>query len=180
MVVVSEERSEVSLARSGRLDRMNSPDELAHLVEEALKIPTPPSTGLLEKIRSLLITRWRLKLGTLGLVSALWLLFAGQQDFEVSLQVPLEVRNLPAQMEILQPLNPRIKITIRGLRKDASTVNPAEVSAYVDLSMAGLGRRIFRILPDQVSLPNEQVNVVRIEPSEIFFEFKEKDRDSAR
>ena len=115
----------------------------------------------------------------LSLISAFWLLFAGQQNFQVNLQVPLKVKNLPAEMEIVQPINPMVKITIRGLRKDASTVNPDEVNARVDLSLASLGRTIFRISRDQIVLHNEQVNVVRIVPSEISFEFKDKQKKSS-
>jgi hypothetical protein len=177
VVVISEERKEVSLARAGKLIRVDGADALARFVEDALKSPVPVDITVPEKIKSLIARRWRLKLGTLGLVSILWLLFAGQQDFEVTLQVPLEIRNLPVHMEILQPLNPRVNLTIRGLRKDASTVDPQEVDARMDLTMAGFGRTVFRISTDQIILPNEQVNVVRIDPTEIFFEFKEKEEE---
>jgi len=177
VVVISEERMEVSLARSGKLIRVDSSDALSHFVEDALKSPVPVDITLPGKLKSLIVNRWRLKLETLGLVSILWLLFAGQQDFEVTLQVALATQNLPAHMEVLQPLNPRLDLTIRGLRKDASTVDPEEVNARIDLTMAGFGRKVFRISPDQIILPNEQVKVVRIDPSEIFFEFKEKQED---
>ena len=176
-MVISEERKEVSLARAGKLIRVDGADALAHFVEDALKSPVPADITVPEKIKSLVARRWRLKLGTLGLVSILWLLFAGQQDFEVTLQVPLEIRNLPVHIEILQPLHPRVNLTIRGLRKDASTVDPEEVDARMDLTMASFGRTVFRISTEQIILPNEQVNVVRIDPTEIFFEFKEKEEE---
>ena len=179
VVAISEERSEVSLARSGQMIKVDTVDELSRLVLEALKSPTPVHMTLLDRLQGLVVHRWRLKMGMLSLISALWLLLAGQQNFQVNLQVPLTVKNLPAEMEIVQPINPMVKITIRGLRKDASTVNPDEVNARVDLSLASLGRTIFRISRDQIVLPNEQVNVVRIDPSEISFEFKDKQKKSS-
>ena len=104
------------------------------------------------------------------------MLFAGQQDFEKTIQVPLKTGNLPANMEIVQPQNPRISITIRGLRKDASTVDPDDVDAHLDLRSADWGKETFRIARDQIRLSNEQIDVVKIDPSEIKFEFKNKEQ----
>ena len=115
-----------------------------------------------------------MKVGTFGLISVLWLLLAGQQNFEVTVQVPLETKNLPAQMEILEPLKQEISIKVRGLRKDASTLSERNVQAEIDLSMARFGRRIFRITRDQIALPNDRIYVVKIEPHEVEFKFKEK------
>ena len=174
VVVVSEESGEISLARSGQVIRIKNPAALSDLIVEALEAPAVVQMTLLDRIRSFVIDRWHVKLGMLAFVSGLWLLFAGQQNFEVTLQVPLQVQNRPAHMEIIQPLDPRIKITIRGLRKDASTIQADEVAARVDLTLAAYGWKRFRITREQVVLPNAQVSVVGIEPSQITFEFKDK------
>ena len=176
VVAISEERAEVSLSRDGKLSRITQPDELTQQISEALKAPIPTNVTLLDKFRTFFVHHWRIKLGALSLVSILWLLFAGQQDFEATLHIPLETVNLPSDMEIVQPMNPRIAITIRGLRKDASTMDPDDVDAVLDLTLAGLGREAFRIARHQIMLPNEQVNVVKIEPSEITFEFRDKEQ----
>jgi hypothetical protein len=118
--------------------------------------------------------RWLLKLGSLGLVSVFWLLLAGQQDFEVNLRVPLEIKNLPGRLEILDPIKPRVQIRVRGLRKDASTLSDRNVHAQIDLSFAELGRRTYRITRDQITLPNDRVYVVNITPPQVEFKFLEK------
>jgi len=179
VVVISEERAEVSLVHSTNVRQMESPEVMAAIVSEALSPPVVKQ-NLIVRLRSLITERWRIKLGTLALIAVLWLMFAGQQNFEVTMQVPLKVVNLPAEMEIVQPLNPGIKITIRGLRRDASTVQANEIIAQVNIALAGLGQTVFRISPDQVILPNEQVHVVRIDPSEITFEFRQKPTDSVK
>ena len=179
VVVVSEERGEVSLARAGRITTANTSTALSDLITEALKPADVNHVPLIHRIRSFVLQRWHLKLGTLAFVSALWLLFAGQQDFEVTLQVPLQIQNRPADIEILQPIDPRITITIRGLRKDASTVKPNQVYAVLDLTLAAYGWKNFRITRDQIVLPNALVSVVRIEPPEITFDFEEKPKTPA-
>ncbi len=175
VIAISEERGEVTLSRGSEWHPIAQPGELTQQISEALRPPVPKNVTLLDKLSAFFIHHWRLKLGALGLVSILWLLFAGQQDFEATFQVPLQTVNLPSNMEIVRPENPRISITIRGLRKDASTVDPDDVDARLDLALAGLGREIFRIARHQILLPNEQVNVVKIEPSEISFEFRDKE-----
>jgi diadenylate cyclase len=174
VVVVSEERGEVSLARGGQMVHVDSQEKLSQLVTEAVTPYSTTKKTWWEKIRFLLIHRWQAKLGAVALVSLLWLLLAGQQDFEQTIRVPLEIKNLPAQMEILEPLEPVVQITVRGLRKDASSLNEKNVLAKIDLSMALFGRRIFPITRDQILLPNDRIQVVKIEPPKLEFTLKEK------
>jgi len=174
VVVVSEERGEVSLAREKQMVAINDPQKLSGFVTEAATRPSQAKVAWQGKIRSFILNQWRAKLSTLFLVSLLWLLFAGQQDFEASFAVSLQLAGMPAQMEILQPVNPKVRITVRGLRKDASTLSEKNVLAELDLSMASLGRRIFPITRDNIRLPNDRIQVVKIEPAQVEFRFKEK------
>ena len=76
-------------------------------------------------------------------------------------------------MEIFEPVNPEVQITVRGLRKDAGTLNKRNVHVTIDLSMARFGTRVFRITRDQINLPNDRVNVIHIEPPQMEFQFRE-------
>jgi hypothetical protein len=154
--------------------RIENPSALSDLIVEAFEAPAVVQVTLVDRIRSFVIERWHLKLGMLAFVSVLWLSFAGQQNFEVTLQVPLQIQNRPAHMKIIEPREPRIRITIRGLRKDASTIQADEVAARVDLTLAEYGWKRFRVTREQVVLPNAQVSVVGIEPSQITFEFEDR------
>ncbi|MGD9038295.1 MAG: diadenylate cyclase CdaA [Desulfobacteraceae bacterium] len=174
VVVVSEERGEVSLARDKEMASISDPQELSGFVTEATTRPSQAKVAWQGRIRSLILNQWRAKLSTLFLVSLLWLLFAGQQDFEATFSVPLQLKEVPSQMDILEPANPKVLITVRGLRKDASTLNEKNVLAEIDLSMARLGRKVFPITRDHIQLPNDRIQVVKIEPSQVQFKFKEK------
>ena len=127
------------------------------------------------KVGSFVTNRWPLKIGTLLFVTALWLLFAGQQDFEVSLRVPLRTRNLPAEFEIVEPQKPELVITVRGLRKDASTLNDRNVHAEIDLSFAALGRRTFRVSREHILLPTETISIVNVQPPDFQFHFEKRE-----
>jgi len=173
VVVVSEERGEVSMAREGQMIPVENPQRFYQLIQEALAASSPGDKTWKEKIRHLLLSRWRTKIVTLCLVSLLWLILAGQQDFEVKLRIPLRIKGLPSQMKILEPLNANIQVTLRGLRRDASTLDKENVVAEVDLSRAQPGKMDFAITRDKIALPDDRVQLVRIDPSRVVFVFKE-------
>ena len=102
----------------------------------------------------------------------LWLLLAGQQDFEATFSIPLEIKNLPPTVEILEPLDPSVKIKVRGFRKDVSILNEKNVSVKIDLSSASSGKTSLSINREHISLPNDKINVVNIEPNQFKLEFK--------
>jgi DNA integrity scanning protein DisA with diadenylate cyclase activity len=150
VVVVSEERGEVSLAREKDMIEVEKADDLSPLVSEAVSRIGPTGGPWQGRVRALIVNQWRAKVSALIVVSLLWLLLAGQQDFERTFLVPLTVKNVPSKMVILEPLTPRIKVTVRGLRKDASTLSEKNVLAQIDLSMARLGRRTFLVARDHM------------------------------
>jgi len=152
---------------------VENPQRFYQLIQEALAASSPGDKTWKEKIRYLLLSRWRTKLVTLCLVSLLWLILAGQQDFEVKLRIPLRIKGLPSQMEILEPLNSNIQVTLRGLRRDASILDKENVVAEVDLSRAQPGKMDFAITRNEIRLPDDRVQLVHIDPSRIVFVFKE-------
>ncbi len=141
---------------------------------EAITPGSPEKNSLLKKAFSIFHHRWPIKIGTLVLVSLVWLLLAGQQNFEVAIEIPLEIKNIPANIERLGATNPPVKITVRGLRRDASTLDKSDVHAGIDLSSARSGIQFFRITRDQIVLPNDRLHVIEIVPSILKFEFIEK------
>jgi diadenylate cyclase len=176
IAVVSEERGEISIARDGGMLQVKEVNQIANLVQEALGPRGQKSKGWRERALAPFIHRWHVKLGALFLVFLVWLLLAGQQNFEVTLMVPLEVKNLPAEMEILEPVNPELEITVQGVRKDASTLNKRNVHAEIDLSTARPGNRVFRMSRDQIVLPSDRIEIVRIKPPAMEFKLRETSR----
>lgn len=174
IVLVSEESGGVAIARGGKLEPVKDAPRMSQMVLEAIKPLSPPPGKWWEKARFLLINRWPAKTLSLTLVCALWLMLAGQQNFEVSLNIPVELENLSETMQVAEPLNPEVKVTIRGLRKDASTLRKENVRAYIDLTMARTGIWYFRVTRDQIVLTNDRLFVVNIKPSEFKFDLKEK------
>ncbi|MEJ2586490.1 MAG: diadenylate cyclase [Deltaproteobacteria bacterium] len=176
VVIVSEERGEVSLARGGEIHRVETADDLFARVREAMAPAGPVHEGWTEKIRFHLTHRWRTKLITFCVVCLLWLILAGQQNFQVSFKIPIEIKHLPRQMEIVEPLDPEVKITVRGLRKDASTLHRENIFAEINASFAHPGEMMFPITRNMIRLPDGRVQLMDIEPPQITLTFKEKEK----
>jgi uncharacterized protein (TIGR00159 family) len=167
VAVVSEERGEVALVQNGAGSVMKTPEELSRVIEEAIRPVAPSRVTHWDRVRSLFLYQWKAKSGTFILVLITWLLLAGQQDFEAGLSVSLEVRNLPAQTVMLEPVNQKIRIRVRGLRKDASTLSEKNVQVSLDLSAAGAGKKAYSITREHIQLPNERVQVISIDPPQV-------------
>jgi uncharacterized protein (TIGR00159 family) len=174
IIVVSEERGGVALARDGYIGEFESPESLKNVLHQAVDFREDHDRGWLSQVRLMLTQRWKEKLGTLALVSAVWLALAGQQDFEVSITVPIEVLNLPPHLVVLEPQKPVVTITARGLRKDASTLSDRNVTVDLDMSHASAEHNTYRINRWDILLPTDQIDIVKIEPKEVMFSFASK------
>jgi diadenylate cyclase len=113
VVVISEERGEASLARDGVMVPMHTREELSRRLLEGVA-PPRRKIGWRDMLHSLLVRRWHVKLGTLALVGAVWLVLAGEQNFQVALNLPVQVKDLPAQLEIVSlPFQPFFHASLR-------------------------------------------------------------------
>ena len=174
VIVVSEEKGEVTFVFQKKATPAASPDQLSLFLQENVQAMALPKPGWKKRSLSLLVHRWKVKAGALALVLVLWLLLAGQQNFEASLTLPLQVTNIPPEMEIVEPLDPQVKIRVRGLRKDAGTLSEKNVRVVLDLSPTAAGRRTFLITREDILLPDERVSIVSIEPSQVTFRLQPK------
>ena len=182
VIVVSEERGDISFAKDGAIRHIGSPEALKNILLKASEAGPMARRTTWDHLRSLFTRRLPLKLGTFALVCAVWVLLAGQQDFEATFTVPVEIDNLPETMQIVTPQKPQVTLTVRGLRKDASILSYRNVEVKLDLSLAEAGRRTFRISRFDITLPIDRIDVVKINPMTFKFDIEPKafDADPAK
>jgi len=175
VIVVSEERGDVSIARDGAIRHIGSPEALKNLLLKASSADSVTGLTSWDHLHSLLTKRLPLKLGTFAVVAAVWVLLAGQQDFEATFTVPVKITNLPATMHIVRPQKPQVELTVRGLRKDASILSHRNVEVELNLRLAEAGRKTFRISRNDITLPIDRIDVVKITPMTFRFEYESKE-----
>lgn len=112
-----------------------------------------------------------LKLLSLGLALLLWMAVAGEEIVERGLRVPLELQQLPTNVELSGEVPTAVDVRVRGASGTLSRVAAGDVVAVLDLRGARPGRRLFPLTPDQVRVPFG-VEIVQVMPSAIAMAFE--------
>ncbi len=101
----------------------------------------------------------------------LWFAVAGEQTVERSLRVPLELRNRPPQLELVEDPPSTVEVRVVGPSGLLSQLSASDVVAEADLSGARPGRRFFHMTAAQVRAPFG-VQVVDVMPATISLRFE--------
>lgn len=118
-------------------------------------------------IKDVLLENWGLKVTAICLALMLWYAVRGDPRTERSITVPLEIHNIPRNLEITSERPTSVDITIRG-----SIANPGfgqvTPACVIDLQSAGEGERIVPIGPESVRLSRASgLEVVSVRPPRI-------------
>lgn len=107
-----------------------------------------------------------LKLVSVAFAALLWLTIAGDPLVERTLRVPLELQNLPADLELVGDPPSTVEVRLRGAAGALSRLGTGDVLAFIDLRDARPGRRLFHLTTDQVRVPFG-VQATQIQPATI-------------
>jgi YbbR domain-containing protein len=116
---------------------------------------------LWEKIVALAGSNFGLKVLALVIAVGLWL--AGHRDIERSIEVPVEFRNIPSDLMVIDNRIDYVVVRLTGPRTLVSTINSDELKLALDLNGAKPGSSSYPLGPNAFSLPRG-VQVARITP----------------
>ncbi len=167
VLVISEERGEVSFAFDNQIRKIKDEKELSFLLETQVFDEKEPEMNMRQIILSWFTKRYRIKAAVFSLVFVVWLSFAGQQNFEKKIELPLDYRNLPEGLVVSSPAIASISVTCRGLRKNISLLSKENMVSSLDLVSAKKGKVFQNITPANLTLPNDRIDIVNISPSRI-------------
>ncbi len=111
---------------------------------------------------------WHLKLISVVLAAMLWMLIATETSSEIGMEVPLEYRNIPAQMEITGDTTNTVQVRLRGSANILRDVSVRDVSTTIDLSRMRAGEKIVPLSTQNVQAPFG-AEVIRVNPSSVRF-----------
>jgi hypothetical protein len=117
-------------------------------------------------LRSWVLNNWGLKLLALGISFLLWTTYMAEPLAEVGYLVPLEFNNIPPDLEISGDVPAQVHVRVRGRSALLRRLTPADLGLTVDLSGAGPGEKLIRLIPEQVAAPYGAM-VVRITPTHV-------------
>jgi YbbR domain-containing protein len=117
-------------------------------------------------LREWLLNNWWLKLLALGLSFALWATYTAEPIVEVGYLVPLEFRNIPANLEISGDVPTQVHVRLRGRAALLRRLTPADVEVAVNLAGRPAGEARLRLTPDEVKAPLG-AGVVSVTPAQL-------------
>ncbi|HMV47898.1 MAG TPA: CdaR family protein [Blastocatellia bacterium] len=122
---------------------------------------------LWRRVRHIHIEHKGLKL--LALALAILLFAVSRQPLsDVKLfNVPLEYRGLGSNLEISGDVEQTVSVRVRGPRDLVRSLTPAQLSVVADLANKEPGERVVQLHSSDVSLPDNNIEVVQIEPASI-------------
>lgn len=155
VVVVSEERGEISLAVNGELRVINKPENLEQILAELLSPQTAPSRVKLglSLIRDLVLGNWAVKVASLLLVSLVWLTMAGQQNYEIDLEAPVTYISIPAGLKIGDLSDKTVRVSVSGSRRQASAVRSEDLAVVISLSGLAKGAHYIPLIRQNIHIP---------------------------
>lgn len=160
VVVVSEERGDVTLVHGREWRHLDTEEQLAGLLSSGPRPPENPKQHLLRALSQ----NPRRKLAATGITAAVWALSMVSSGTAIrDLVVPVEFTNPPAGMDVAQPSATQFELRVRGPRWEVEGLHPSEMSVRFDLSHVTGGMVRLTDPSDVVNLP-PAVSVDRLRP----------------
>lgn len=177
VVIVSEERGEVSLALSGKLLRIDAPDQLVTQLGQLLAFSDQ------EEVRLTFVRRifrnFTAKLVTVALVTLCWLLVTARQGEIVTVMAPVQFRNLSESLLLRKSVPEQVELQLKSVSSLIPIPKEGDIVAVVDLSKVHVGSNQVTIRKENVSLPSG-VLVTQVKPMTVKVVIDRKVRKQVR
>ena len=114
-----------------------------------------------------------LKISAVLISVFLWFFVASRGQSEITLEAPLEFRDIPAELGIVTSSVKTVMLTIRGQERFMKTLNASNIRVFIDMSKASEGDGIYHVNKEDVKLPFA-ISVSNVEPASIKVKLEER------
>ncbi|MDD2900754.1 MAG: diadenylate cyclase CdaA, partial [Desulfuromonadaceae bacterium] len=151
IVVISEERGEVSLTTAGTFRLMHTPTELITTLDELLRseIESPRIT-LRQRFFSNMLPKALLLLG----VCIFWGLITTRQGQITTVTAPVRLHGVPDNIILLRTAPEDVTVQIKALSSLAPTPSKLDLTAEIDASQISEGTTSIRVNSTDISAPS--------------------------
>ena len=119
------------------------------------------------RVRRVLSHNLLLKVFSIAFAVGLWAFVnLGARDAEKTLSVPVELRDVPADLVVTSPLPEAVDVRLRGSRTLLGTIDERRLHFPLSLGPVRPGNVEFKVDPDVLGLPRG-VRITRVSPGEI-------------
>ena len=104
-------------------------------------------------MKSVIFKNFGMKVSAVLLSVFLWFFVTSRGQSEISLEAPLEFKDIPVDLGIVSSSAKSVTLTVRGQERFMKNLNTADVRVFLDLSRAKQGEGIFHVNKEDVKLP---------------------------
>ena len=149
VVVVSEERGSVSVARQSGIHTVKRKEDLKRQLEEFLgEKPKHRDDQRRENFRICSAA-----LVSFLFVVGIWFSFSRGQETLINFETPVEYMNRNSEVEILDTSVNSVNLNLSGSDSLIKSIRPEQIKVKIDLGKASVGKNSFVITNENVSLP---------------------------
>lgn len=163
VVVVSEERGDVSVVSGGRIATSADPQMLTARIVELRGSPAAAPVSVRGPAGHHRVRDGIALVLVAALVIGAWWVVVGEPGTVVTRTVSVEMRNVPDELEASAPRPDRVTVHVRGPRTRLDALGATDVQAWVDLESARPGRGRHRL---EASAP-AGIEITEIVPGEV-------------
>lgn len=165
IIVVSEERGEISIARDGKIELIESLSLLHSKVEVFFNQISPETRQ--NYLQRLAARNWGAKAMSLIIALAAWFVLFGDQGETVArtFSVPIGVHSVPENLIIEEPLPHEARVTLMGSKRSFSELDPSQMMISVNIENLSAGNERIPLGSQDFHVP-DGFSIHRIEPLE--------------
>jgi YbbR domain-containing protein len=117
-------------------------------------------------MKKIILENLGLKLTAVFLSIVLWIFVTSRGQSEISFDVPIEFKDIPPGLEIVNHSVKVISLNMRGQERLLKNTKPADISVSLDLSKAKKGESTYYVHREDIRLPHA-ITVTNINPSNV-------------
>ncbi|CAB5158872.1 Diadenylate cyclase spyDAC; Bacterial checkpoint controller DisA with nucleotide-binding domain [Olavius algarvensis associated proteobacterium Delta 3] len=162
VLVVSEERESIMVAKGSDLIEIPNAESLVRLIREhSGETESSPSNEVPQRVRMVAAA-----LVSVMLVAGIWFSFTRGRDTIIALEMPIEYMNRKPKMEIIEASANIVRLQLSGSVTLIKNVRPEQVQVRLDLSDGVVGKNVYTIANKDVSLP-PGIDLIAVKPQTI-------------
>lgn len=130
-------------------------------------------------MRKFFLENLGLKIAAVLLSIILWVFATSRGQSEISIDVPIQFKNIPSGFEMVNHSVKGVSLNIKGQERLIKNIKPSDIGVYVDLSNAKKGESVYYIDRDDIKLP-PAITITNISPSNIKVSIEETIRKTVK
>jgi len=149
VIVASEERGSITVAKNSSIETVNDKKQLSAIIKEHLGVSYGPSRIFKKQQTELALAA----IVSIILVTGIWLSFTRGIDTLISLEVPIEYINRPSELDIYDTSVNAVRLDLSGSGTLLKSIKSENIKVKVDLINCAVGVNNCLMSDENVSLP---------------------------